>query len=839
MSKGLVSIIVRTKDRPLLLKRALTSIAAQTYRPIEVVLVNDGGCELDVKAIRSVLGGVSLKYVRLCDNTGRACAGNAGIEHAEGAYVGFLDDDDDLCPDHISTLTFFLRDTDYRIAYTDSIMVYKEYRPEASGFIEVKREAVFSSDFDYDRLLFENYIPFMCLLFERDALLVAGGFDPDLHLYEDWDLLLRIGERYPFHHIKKVTAHYNQWASDLQISQDNRDRNFVEESYRAVAAKHMRKITGKRIFRYVTDVSSLRGTLRELRARSESLERSLTEQTYLTSSLKASLVEKDKAAADLQEMLSQRDRAAADLQEMLSEKDARIGTLETSLSDKGEALSHAESLLSETGRELDAILNTNAWKAAVRYYRLRDRLVPEHSRRRLFLDLVILAMISPRGFLKGLSLQNIRKFFSLCRTVDPSAVERKVRQTTAHFPSNGNGAPPALLGTDDFLADTVFFAAPPEKRALVVDRWVPAYDKDSGSLRMFSLLVILLDLGYRVTFLPDDLQRTSPYTEELERKGVEVLSGAIDIEHYLKSVGPRFSLVVMSRPEQTAKYIALMRAYAVNSTVVYDTVDLHWVRFERAASMTGNRDFLRQAKDYKKLELFNAACADIVFTVTEDEKRVLLSEIPSARVEVVPNIHEPQGTKNSFGARSGVMFIGGFLHQPNEDAVFFFVREIFPRIKASIPDMKFFVVGSDPSPPLRALNSADIVVTGYVKDVTSYFANCRVFVSPLRYGAGMKGKIGQSMAYGLPVVTTHIGAEGMELVNGENAIIADDVEAFAAAVVKLYTDEPLWQKISARALDHIASRFSMKVVARHIERIFSTRRHEEAEAIASGPCGDR
>jgi len=211
-NKPLVSIIVRTKDRPELLKKALQSISAQTYRPIEVVLVNDGGCDIDVEELKSPLVDISLTYVKLERNTGRAYAGNVGIENTKGGYIGFLDDDDEFYPEHLSSLVDLLKQHDYKVAYTDSLMVFKEQNPQAHEFDYMKREQVFSKDFDYAFLIFENYIPFMCLLFDRKVLIDSGGFDTRFEIYEDWDLLIRIGEKHQFYHIKKTTANYNSGA---------------------------------------------------------------------------------------------------------------------------------------------------------------------------------------------------------------------------------------------------------------------------------------------------------------------------------------------------------------------------------------------------------------------------------------------------------------------------------------------------------------------------------------------------------------------------------------------------------------------------------------------------
>jgi glycosyltransferase involved in cell wall biosynthesis len=200
----LVSIVVRTKDRPELLKRAIQSIAGQTYRPIEVVLVNDGGCDLDINELKGLLGDVGFNYIRLETNTGRAHAGNVGIENACGVYIGFLDDDDELYPDHLSVLIKIIEKHDHMVIYSDAHIVYrgsslKNREGEGSG------KKIFSSkDFSYSELLLDNYIPLMCILFSRDVFEYSKGFDESFDIYEDWDLLIRIAEKYPFCHVKKL-----------------------------------------------------------------------------------------------------------------------------------------------------------------------------------------------------------------------------------------------------------------------------------------------------------------------------------------------------------------------------------------------------------------------------------------------------------------------------------------------------------------------------------------------------------------------------------------------------------------------------------------------------------
>ncbi len=214
-SRPLVSIIVRTKDRPKLLKRALQSIASQTYRPIEIVLVNDGGCDLDIEELKSILGDISLNYRRLEKNTGRAHAGNVGIEHAKGKYVGFLDDDDEFYPHHLETLAGKLATDDYyKIVYSDSYLTFHEPAGKSDEFVITKKDCFYSEDFDRDRLLFENYIPLLCLLFAGDVLL-NFSFEEDLPAHEDWRLLTLISRSHEFLHIREITCQYNMYGDSF------------------------------------------------------------------------------------------------------------------------------------------------------------------------------------------------------------------------------------------------------------------------------------------------------------------------------------------------------------------------------------------------------------------------------------------------------------------------------------------------------------------------------------------------------------------------------------------------------------------------------------------------
>lgn len=338
---------------------------------------------------------------------------------------------------------------------------------------------------------------------------------------------------------------------------------------------------------------------------------------------------------------------------------------------------------------------------------------------------------------------------------------------------------------------------------------------------MLAIVRLIRTMGYNVVFVDDKNIDDSSYTTALQQHGVEVLHGFPRAAKHLHNSGGRYHFVILSRPDTVLRYLPVVRANAIQAEVIYDTVDLHWVRLERALSVSFDSETRKQADFYKKLELLSVSCTDLTLAITAEEKEQLLMERPDSRIEILPNIHEIEPGSKSFSDRHGLMFIGGFWHDPNEDAIVYFADEILPLIVEQLPDVVLYVVGSNMPESIKSLESEHIKPIGFVPDVSGYFESCRVFVSPLRYGAGMKGKVGQSIAFGLPVVTTSIGAEGMLLENGRTALIADTPEEFSAAIVQLYTDKALWKMIASNALQHLEANYSMHSARSRIEEIFS------------------
>jgi hypothetical protein len=351
---------------------------------------------------------------------------------------------------------------------------------------------------------------------------------------------------------------------------------------------------------------------------------------------------------------------------------------------------------------------------------------------------------------------------------------------------------------------------------LVVDERPPTPDQDSGSERMSKILKLLTDIGYTITFVSGRNEKLKNYEMNLKRLGIRIIYGFHGAIKHLKEVGHTYRYVFLSRPETAFEYLAPVRAFAINATVFYDTVDLAWVRLTREAEILGDKTILNQAEHFKRMELLNISCSDVIISITPEEKEMILRQNPNCRVEVIPNIHQCVAVPNPFLLRKNLMFIGGFWHTPNQDAVFYFANSILPLILKDIPEIIFYIVGSNMPSSVRALESQNIKPVGYVPDVSPYFESSRVFVSPLRFGAGMKGKIGQSMSYGLPVVTNSIGVEGMGLTHEVNVLVAENAEAFAKEVVRLSTFKKIYPRLQLR---NVFSRYlEMKSTNRAVKK---------------------
>ncbi|HBB88336.1 MAG TPA: hypothetical protein DC047_12035, partial [Blastocatellia bacterium] len=349
-------------------------------------------------------------------------------------------------------------------------------------------------------------------------------------------------------------------------------------------------------------------------------------------------------------------------------------------------------------------------------------------------------------------------------------------------------------------------------RIIVFDERVPSPDRDAGSLRMFLVLKTLAE-WCQVVFVPFNRPQSADYESALWKEGIETAE-AVDYRRLLKD--KTVVAAIISRPSMAGVFIPRIRRANPSVKIVFDTVDLHFVRFQREYEISGDPKALANSKRYRKLERDFARASDLVWCASAEDKEVMMREVPERRIALVPTIHELREPGQTFAARKDLLFIGNLAHRPNADAVLFFMQEVYPQIRELLPNVRLDIIGDNPSAAIAAYDSDEVRVGGYVPDVDPYLRERRVFVAPLRFGAGIKGKVGEAMAHGIPVVTTSIGAEGFGLTHEVDVMIADDPSSFATAVAQLYSQPELWETIARNARLRIERHFTPDVIAETI-----------------------
>jgi GT2 family glycosyltransferase len=350
-------------------------------------------------------------------------------------------------------------------------------------------------------------------------------------------------------------------------------------------------------------------------------------------------------------------------------------------------------------------------------------------------------------------------------------------------------------------------------RVLVWDHQMLTPDRDAGSVRMWEMIRQLRALGTRVTFIPDNLYRNEPYSRRLGGLGVEVLDGPVDLAAELARLGPELHLAILSRPHVAAHTIDYVRELAPDATVIYDTVDLHHVR-ERRRAEVGGLSFGKAAA-LKEVELAMVRASDITIAVSEEERTIILDEVPDASVAIIGIIQPPHPEGRSADQREGLLFVGGFAHTPNIDAAVRLIRDVMPRVWCERPDTNVTVVGTGPPELVRGLGGPRVDVAGWVEDIAPLLDDARALVAPLSYGAGVKGKITSALAAGLPVVTTRVGAEGIPQGSDHALLIGDTDEELAANVLAICEDDELWDERS-QAGRRVADRLTSPKIARDL-----------------------
>lgn len=363
-----------------------------------------------------------------------------------------------------------------------------------------------------------------------------------------------------------------------------------------------------------------------------------------------------------------------------------------------------------------------------------------------------------------------------------------------------------------------------QKTILVMDFGIPRFDKDAGSKLTYMYLTFFAKMGLRVIFVGEDFLRVEPYATSLEKNGITLLCGPYYITHlreWIKANGHLLDYAYLNRPDIGRKYMKFIRQYS-HAKIIYFGQDTHFIRLGRQAEIEHNNQLHREAWHYREIELKLYNSADVNYVVGSYELKYLKQLLPDKIFREIPIFIYPdnqQLKERSLSQNRNILFVGGFGHPPNEDGVLWFYREVWPLIKKRIPAIEWYIAGSKPTDKVKALDSNDIHVLGFVSDEKLEFLynTCCVDVAPLRYGAGVKGKVVEALYNQIPLVTTDIGGEGLSKDEGA-FVIANEPEEFANAVIELYNDEVKRQNIRRHCVD-----FINKYMTEHVAKAVITK----------------
>lgn len=346
-----------------------------------------------------------------------------------------------------------------------------------------------------------------------------------------------------------------------------------------------------------------------------------------------------------------------------------------------------------------------------------------------------------------------------------------------------------------------------KKTIVFISNGIPKYDQDSGSNRLKEIIISYKELGYNCIICIENIFETNKYITFYNNIGVIVYLETPLFKNYidfLKSL-PRIDYIWYNGPKNLDLYLTKLSRKFPQSKSIFDMVDIHFLRYKRAIKQEPNRiSFRKKYYKYLKIETQLAKKANIIIAISEVEKQFISQYLKNNQIISISNIHYSKVDKNKitpFEDRKDILFIGSS-HEPNIDAIYYLYNEIMPKVWLKLPDLKVNIIGNVKN-NIEAITHPNFKILGFVEDIEPYFLNSKLMVAPLRYGAGVKGKIGQSFEYFLPVVTTSIGAEGMFLENKRNAYISETADEFSKQIISLYKDKEIWSKLSDNSTESL------------------------------------
>jgi len=375
----------------------------------------------------------------------------------------------------------------------------------------------------------------------------------------------------------------------------------------------------------------------------------------------------------------------------------------------------------------------------------------------------------------------------------------------------------------------------PPRNILVVHEIVPHHDTSGSDLRLLGILRELRAQGHRVTLLARDGRNAARYTPQLEELGIEVVSGDPDRLRHLgiDDSTPwslrellergRFDMAILfhwfwNGISVAEQYLEEIRRFSPATRILVLTDDRHGERERRAAALSGLLSDEERGNSFEQRELEIYGRADLLLYISEADHAHFRKKLPALPAEEFPIVAEAQPAAAGFGERDGFLFLGNFENLANHDALRWLLDEVWPLVRKREPEAKLYIAGHHAPKEMETLHPG-IVCLGHVDDLAPLFAARRVFASPIRFGTGIITKNLQSLAHGLPLVTTEIGAEGLQLEHGVHALVAATPHDFASALLSCYRDAGLWNSLAAAGSEFVRARFSPHRLAAQIRRV--------------------
>ncbi|GGZ99259.1 hypothetical protein GCM10008090_04800 [Arenicella chitinivorans] len=360
-----------------------------------------------------------------------------------------------------------------------------------------------------------------------------------------------------------------------------------------------------------------------------------------------------------------------------------------------------------------------------------------------------------------------------------------------------------VLADQHYVGPEALFSARVHGRGkpvlLFIDHHVPFYDKDAGSKVAQRYIELFIEQGVHVIFLGDNFYPHQPYTAQLQALGVEVLYG----DHYKKNWfewyranASRIDAVYLNRPHISINYLHKIKSVEQVPFIAYHGADLHYIRVAREEKLGVNSDGGLSSEEWKKIEYELMRGCDVSMWLSAGEVNLVANEDPSINCSYMPMYWFEKEDLSQFRGVAkcpNLLFVGGFGHPPNLDGLMWFMDNVYPHVIESHPNTKLTVIGSNCPPQVEALRSELVDIRGYVTEdeLIQAYKEARVAIVPLRYGAGVKGKVIESMKYGVPVLTTTIGAEGLPGIVGDYLTVSDDPHEYALQLRRLLDDDEL------------------------------------------------